>query len=667
MIDASKKSGIPAPLLPLLVFGLAVLAIAWRFLPWMPSVFYGDDLDYLLLFEDGRCATTVTEILTATCYERFRPVASSVVMGLMAIADHDISYHLVANVVLHGLIATMVYAISQRLSGGRWVVSLALALAVALSRLATYQVTQMIGPVESLTLLSTLVAVYAVLRADARVADTWRWGWIAIAATFVAIHTHERSMVVAVWLAIVFVLSPTARALPRARWLALLAGCAALPVFYVAYKTFVLQAHFLVGTGGTHVELQLPTIMQHLVQAARSLLAFNSGPDYLVGRTVAYEWPIPWLLALVFACAWIGSIVLGVRHAYVSSDPRGEPLWLRLRWLFLLLMLAAALLAPALITIRLEQRWLLAPFVIGLLVVAWAAGTLPRGGRHSTVAVLTVVLALASFAVDTEVMRHYDRLFFISSPRFAALVKRDIVDRTPGQSGDVALLAGADQCNWTLFKGGFFRIYGGKARNVHCFVTLDDAKRAGLPAGTHIYGPDDAGRFVDLTDKKLPATQVERAQARVDFIDIFARGRISDTAQVQTPTGQGALVLPWDTEDGVRQTLTIISGFAYRFDGISIQADDQLRFGVGMIYPAAQPARAVVRLALPGQAPEVIYSNDLTPPSTGAKPSFLDVSLPMGKYSGKRVSLSFTVESPGGNSTAHWVGFAEPRLMATMR
>ncbi|MEO6365895.1 MAG: hypothetical protein ABIO38_07610 [Luteimonas sp.] len=661
MFDASKRR-LPFAPGPILVFALAVLAITWRFLPWMPSVFYGDDLDYLLLFEDGQCATTLSEILTATCYERFRPVASSVVMALMAIADHDINYHLVANVALHGLIATMVYVISQRLSGGRRVVSVALALAVALSRLATYQVTQMIGPVESITLLSALVAVHAALRADARVVDAWRWGWIAIAAAFVAMHTHERSMVLAAWLAVVFALSPTVRSLPRARWLALLAGCVALPVFYVSYKTLVLHTYLLVGTGGTHVELQSATIVEHLWQASRSLLAFNTGPDYLAGRNVTGDWRIAWGLAMVFACTWIGSIAWGVRQAFDADGVRTDSAWSRLRWLLWLLMLAGALLVPALLTVRLEQRWLLAPFVIGLLVVAWAAGMVPRDRRHVAITILAVVLACASFAVDTAVMRHYDRLFFISSPRFAAQVKRDVVDAAPRRTGDVALLAGADQCNWTLFRGGFFRIYGGMARKVHCFVTLDEARRAGLPDGTHIYGPEGPDRLTDLTAKPIPVVQGKRLSARVDFLDEFARGHISDTMKMQTPTGQGALVMQWDARDGVRQTLTVLSGFTYRYDDIAVEAGEVLRFGVGMIYPAPQSARAIVRIGLPGQPVATIYSEDLKQPLAGAKPAFIGVALPLEKYAGQRVTVSFAVESPGKDSTAHWIGFAEPSI-----
>jgi hypothetical protein len=650
-----------------LVFALVILAIVWRFHPWMPSVFFGDDLQYLLLFEDGQCATRLGDILTAVCSERFRPVASSFIIALMAVANHDTTYFLAANVVLHALVALMVYVISLRLSGGRRLVALGLALAVAMSRFAAFQVTQMIGPVESVTLLAILITVYASLRTDTTAAGAWRWAWVAIAAAFVSIHTHERSMVLAPWLALVFVTSPGLRALPRRRWLALLASCIALPVFYIGYKSLVLHTAFLIGTGGTHIGLDWTTIFEYLRQASLSLLGFNAGPDYLVGTSVTLAWRAAWLTALAFSTAWMGTITIRVRAAAVDAGSLASG-WTRTRWLLLLLLLAGFLLAPAVITIRLEQRWLLAPFVVGLLAVAWAVGALPgKDSRKTTILTLSlaVVASVASIALDTLIMRHYDRLFFVSSPRFAELVKRDIVDRSaPGQAGDIALLAGADQCNWTLSGGGFFRIYGGKARTLHCLATLDEARQANLPAGTRIYGLNAQSHLADLTDQVPSMLRASLANARIDFIKSFDQGIISDSSHVSTPTGRGALLLPWISDQGNQQTLTVVSGFIYRYT-VTIKAGDVLWFGAGMIYPAVQRARAIVRVETAGAPPAILYSQDLLPPAADARPSFIDVSVPLKDYAGQRVTIGFAVESPGGNAAGHWIGFVTPHIASS--
>jgi hypothetical protein len=644
----------------ILVFLVSVLAALWRFLPWMPAVFYGDDLDYLLLFKDGQCATRAAEILTTTCYERFRPVASGVVIAMMNLFGDRIQAFLALNVLIQGVIGVLVFAIARRLSRGNWLVALLITLAVVMSRFATYQVTQMIGPVESLTLALCLGVVYSAVRADADVASAWRWSWLALLFSFLAMHSHERSMVTAIWLGLVFVLSPNIRALPRGRWLALLASCVALPVYYIAFKTYVLKAYFLIGAGGTHLDLGFPLILEHTTEAIRSLFGFNTGPDYLVGASVSRAWPLAWRLALLFSAGWVGVLAVGTRDALVATRQTPESALARLRWPLLLLALAAALLAPSLLTTRLEQRWLLAPFVIGLLVVAWAAG--PTGGLRRLRVGLVVVVCLASLTLDTAVMQYFDRIFFISSPRFAAQVKHDIVDGYPAQHGGVDLLAGADQCSWTLKNGGFFRLYGGRARNAQCFVSVDAAVAAGLAADTHIYGPDAQNRLTDLTPKPAAQVALPEGEIQFDFLKHFDAGQISDPRHVSTPTGRGVLAMPWASERGVRDTLTVISGFSYRYDRIDVPAGATLRFAVGMIYPAVQPARALVQVDMAGGATTNIYAQPLSPPTTDGKPSFMEVSLPLDAYAGKRISLSFAVDSPGGNSTAHWVGFASPRL-----
>ena len=663
MIPAYRPSLFPksAPAAGLLaVFALAVLAVIWRFSPFMPSVFYGDDLDYLLLFKDGGCATRASDILTTACYERFRPVASGFVLAMLNLFGDTFQHYLAVNVALHALIATLVFAISQHLTRGNWVASLVLAIVVAASRLAAYQVTQMIGPVESLTLAACLAGIYAAVRADESVDAAWRWGWLAVLMVFLAVHTHERFLVMAVWLGGVFMLSPAVRALGLRRWLALFLACVAVPVYYVAYKTFVLKAHFLVGTGGTHLDPTAASMMEHATQGVRSIFGFNTGPDYLVGATVAPNWQPAYALAALFVLSWASVVLVGLWSAVRAQGAATGTLIDRLRWPFLLLALAVFLLVPSLLTIRLEQRWLMAPFTVVLLVAAWAAGAARPSARLPATAMLAI-LGFASLALDGTIMRYFDRIFFISSPRFAELVKRDVVDKYPRQSGGVFLLAGADQCSWTLRNGGFFRVYGGKSRNVECFVSIDAAANVMTP-GTRVYGYASSRQLADLTDEARISRESAGGPALVDFLHTFSNGRINDPSKVATPTGQGVLVLPWDSVAGTKEAITVISGFSYHFDNVPIENGSEIRFGVGMIYPTAQSARAIVHVTHAGKK-TVLFSRDLVPPAEGAKMKFEPVILPLAAYAGQRVSIAFAVESPGGNPSAHWVGFSQPRIV----
>ncbi len=648
----------------LAVFAMMVAATLWRFRQWMPDVLYGDDLDYFLLFLNGQCATRAHEILSTACYERFRPVASGWVVAMMNLFGNRIDFHMAGNVLIQGLIGTVSFAIAYRLTGRSLPVSLLVALAIVTSRFATYLLTQVIGPVESLTLLLVLSTVYAAIRADSGPSSAWRWAWAALACVFLAAHSHERSLVVAVWLAMVFLASPSVRALGARRMAVLLAACLSIPIYYVAFKTFVLDAYFLVGTGGTHLDLGMPMVAEHGLSAMRSLLGFNTGPDYLVGTSVTAAMPWAWVLAIAFSLSWVFLLAISIRDVVVPgaavSDP-GMPALIRMRWPLLLLALAAGMLLPALLTIRLEQRWLLAPFCLGLLAAACSmeSSIATRRIRSALVALLCV----SSILLDGVIMAHYDRIYFVSSSRLAADVKRDIVDGYPQRQDGVALLASANDCLWTLRSGGFFRVYGGQVRPVHCFSSLEEATASGLGDGTHLYVRGAENRFQDYRADagKLAARSNERK--RYDFLESFEQGRIDDERVVSTPTGRGVLLMPWDSSSGVQRTVTLLSGFSYRYDGIPMAAGDELRFSVAMVYPTPDPARLVVRLLSQGAPPRILYSEDIPPPATEAPRTFLEVQVPLGPAGEPGAALEFSVQSPGGDNRGHWVALAEPRLV----
>ncbi len=639
------------------VFASLIAAIIQRFLPWMPSVFYGDDLDYFLSFLDGRCGTKFSGILTTICYERFRPIASGFVLAEMNLFGPHINYYLAVNSIILGLTATLAFAIAKRLSHGNWLIALAIAFAVATSRFAAYQVTQVIGPVEGIPLALTLSMIYVVIRAD-QGDCTLRWCWFALLLCFLATNTHERFIVTAPWLGMAYLLSPKIRSLPQKHHLALLAGCIAVPAFYVAYKIIALRAPFFIGTGGTHLGIDLRLILEHFVHALLSVFGFNDGPDYLVGTSVSLGWNVMCMLAVIFATCWV--IILGLGLYRVQSN---QPIWVRLRWPLLLLAAAAALVAPALLTIRLEQRWLFASFVVILFVSAWAVGAV----SHKLRALLTsmiIFMCLASITLDTLIMKQFDKVFFISSPRFAEIVKRDVADKLPQNIDDIALLADANQCSWTLSNGGFFRVYGGHQLKVSCFSSLDAAANAKLPLHTHLYAENSKQILEDVTAALSQVKQRASEEEMVfNFLKEFPNGLINDSSKVDSPTGHGALLIPWNSTTGANETLTVISGFSYRYDDVPVAANAQLRFAVGMVYPSSESARAVLRLNRGDSAPVEIYSRDLIPPEAGADLRFESVSISLKAYAKQHVSISFAVESPSGHSAGHWVAFVDPRIV----
>lgn len=648
------------------IFFLVTIAAAWRFSPFMPHVFFGDDLSYFLAFQDGQCGTIASQLLTTVCADKYRPLPAGFVLLLFSLFDAAISHYMAINIFLQAISATLVFAIAYRLSKENFIVSIFITLAVATSRFAAYQVTQVIGPVEGLALPIFLAIIYSLIRADEENESILRWGWISIFLSFLLIHNHERYIVIAAWLALAFVFLPNFRALPRKNLVALLGACIFLPVFYITYKVAFLHSPFLVGTGGTHLAFDLDRVLSHLYQAILSIVGFNEGPEYLIGvRLKSLPWYPSIFLAAAFATTVVTLISWGVRKS-ISSRGQASKFFITIRWPFLLITLAGFLLVPAISTIRLEQRWLFAPFILMLLLSAWASGQ--QIGRNRLVAsVFVAILSASSIGLDSIIVKYFNQVFFVYSARYADMVKSDIADQYPGQSTPINLLANPDHCNWTLIKGGFFRVYGGQAREVNCINQNDIHENTLTDNGARIFSEYAQGHLLDITDEWGAHEKAIQGRVLFDFVKRFSDGKISDPVKVSTPSGMGALVLPVETALGPVNTLTVLSGFSYRFDDVLIERGSELRFGLSMIYPA-EPIKATVHiLEKNGHKPRILLSQQVTSPSLGGGHVFIPVSIPLTHYVGRRVSITFSAQNAGSSVSGQWLGYSNPVILLPLQ
>lgn len=653
------------PCVLFIVFIVGVTSVIWRFGPWLPDVFFGDDLANFLAYKDGHFPTGVKEAFSVTYVEKYRPLFHWIMSAMFGAFDDSILTYLALNILLHGVNATIIFAIAHRLSHGNWMVSLAVALAVATSRFALYQVTQVTGLLEGIALTLFLLMIYSMVRASESKEAALGWSWLAVIAAFLAIHTHERYIVVAVWLGLAMLVLPNFSRLQRTPLFILLGACVAIVLFNVILKTIVLEIPFLVGTSATHFDLNVLRVLEHAKQALLSIFGFNEGPEYLIGaRTFSLkEFPI-WLLAAAFTLAWFVVIVTGVRAALIGKVTTSASHYQPLIWPLLLIALGVFMLVPPALTIRMEQRWILQPFIVTLLLFAWAAGV----KRHRTIlpmGILALAIAPGLVVADSFIATHFGQIFFVSSGRFATAAKRDIVDKDYRELTPVVLVANSDHCNWTLLRGEFFRLYGGTQRTLSCFGSVGEVNSAVLPESARIYS--SSYNPLNLTDitSELRALSLSRGKKVThDLLALYPEGRINDTTKVSSPTGSGAMIIPWESFLGLQNTLTVISGFSYSYDAVTIERDADLRFGITMVYPSRESARAIVRIKEEGAESRILYSQDLKPPSIGEKLLFETVIIPLGDFAKKKVSLTFIVETPPGkDNSGHWVAFSDPRIV----
>ncbi len=489
---------------------LTTAVTAWRFRPWMPDVFFGDDLAILLQHRDGLFASTLRQALTEASSEKFRPVFGLAMWAAFGAFAQNLHLYLAADVFLQGLSACLAFCVARRLSGGSVITALAVSLAIATSRFALYQVTQVTGLLEGLAFVLFLVTVYALIRADedgstARASSVWSWG--AIVAALLTCHAHERYMPVVPWLCIALVCFPRVRRLGWPHLTTLLIAAIAVLGVNVGAKRFLLHVPFFVGTGGTRMRVVPAVVRAHVRQALLSVLGFNDGPPWFAGAQLSTLHDVAaWAAAIVFAMTWAGGVIAGLR----SASATGTAFARSARWPALLVVLAGLLLAPPILTIRLEQRWLLQPFTLLLFVFAWAVGAWRGRAPASLAWACSFALLASSLALDEHLSRHFGNIFFVYSGRLASMVGRDIAQPQRGDARDVVLAVSEDHCTWTLQGGRFFQVYGGRARTVHCLGADDQLRTIPAPLDSRVYEVA-SGRLVDVTERWRDQAQTSGA------------------------------------------------------------------------------------------------------------------------------------------------------------
>jgi len=155
--------------------------------------------------------------------------------------------------------------------------------------------------------------------------------------------------------------------------------------------------------------------------------------------------------------------------------------------------LAGLLIVPPMMTIRMEQRWILAPATIMLLLLAWAVGL----RRNKTTALLAIVSSLFFVANNAAISRDFSGMYLLDSVKYtSALVKSSAIPK----EGRVDLLADQSICGWVTQAGDFFKVYGGRSRDLACFPTEDAWRQDGGRSGRLLEYDPVADSFSSIGD-----------------------------------------------------------------------------------------------------------------------------------------------------------------------
>ena len=450
------------------------------------------------------------------------------------------------NIVLNSIIAWSLYRIFVKVSGGRKLVSLALAAAYLLSRMSYYQIGQFYGLMESLGLWAAVWLLYGVyVYVNEKRASAYFW---ANGLYFLASFIHERYMVLlpVLLLGLVFgrwagirekrsrewsagspeeeeVRRDAGRSRSRASrsgsprtgrsggpgtgrkpgasssgasgWL-LLAVTAATAVLIQVIRLFTIGTLSPAGTGGTDVAdtFKISDAIAHAWEQVAFVFGRNSGPDYLCIEPFAKA-PSDIRFLILASNAVLGLAVLIFLIGMIRD--RGRVL-AHGRNLVLFLAFIALCIGSSSVTIRVEMRWVYVVYAAALLVLAYMTSLMGSAGF------LAILYAALIFPAETYYREHWSNLYLWPDQMKYNSLAEETVEKYGDDIFDKQVYIIRDTYEISEFTAEtFLKVYDrdGKGKNTELRFIDSDFDLPEITDDMVILGEDpEANGFQDVTE-----------------------------------------------------------------------------------------------------------------------------------------------------------------------
>ncbi|MES1222594.1 MAG: hypothetical protein ABUT20_44275, partial [Bacteroidota bacterium] len=256
-----------------LVSILSVTAIIYFFFfRWKPDSIYGDDL-YIHTTLTGNSLQDQINALLAS--EKFRPVQIFFMHFQIDLLKDNLNAYYLYNVCFQAL-NTIVFAQIVNIFLKSRYVSLLFSLTFGLSRFAFFNLEEvLLGGRESVALFSFLMAFYFLLKVIKanEYSNAKKTSNVLLSILFsnIAMYTHERYIVLLVFVLIMILVSFSLRTLSNRKRLLLFSIALASIVINIILKKFVFGVSFLVGTDNTHINISAASSFDFLLQAILSI------------------------------------------------------------------------------------------------------------------------------------------------------------------------------------------------------------------------------------------------------------------------------------------------------------------------------------------------------------------------------------------------------------
>ena len=294
---------------------------------------------------------------------KFRPVYWIVAWIYQGILNNNLILIVPINILIGAGIAIAVYFFAKRLAKSKEI-AFVLAAMFAVSRFSYYNIGQFLGVMEAMALIFALAMLY------------FLYGYIngkndmnfyyACIVYFINCFTHERFMVLFPMLLFAVIVKEGRRILNAA--ISIATFILIIYIRFMALKSFVPE-----GTGGSKVSetFKISDLIFSLKTEILYILGINTGQEYLCGIRFLDTNIIVRVIIVISIIALIGFLAK-FTYSLIMNSEKLNLIWIKNTLLFLGFIIGSIVCSA--VTIRVEMRWIYAPYLFVLLLIAYIYG-----------------------------------------------------------------------------------------------------------------------------------------------------------------------------------------------------------------------------------------------------------------------------------------------------
>ncbi len=345
------------------------------FLKCRTYTIYGDDL---YLYHSLLKANSFSEIMgLSTNYEKYRPISVLLTKLVFVLFYKNLSAYYLFNVGIQTINTYILALILNKFLKSPFF-ALAFSLLYGLTRFSFFVTSQIYngGVLEGLAISFFLLSLFFILNTVINIEFTEKkilYNFaISILFANMCIYTHERYIVLFPFIILVALFFPYVKKITFSNKIFICAMAIASIVLNVAIKKYVYSMPFFVGTGGTTITFSFLSAVTYFSQAVLCIFQINIGNLSHTGSPFTALPFLQQILVLLLTATLVTLFILYIKKYIKFLFAKYDANKYNIKIFILLPILFMFCLIPAIVTIRLEQRWLQASFCVFIIMIVIA-------------------------------------------------------------------------------------------------------------------------------------------------------------------------------------------------------------------------------------------------------------------------------------------------------